>query len=64
MRKPKRAIFFSEQAKLVERRFLKRILAKRSITQAAVFLCVARNTLLNRMDSLGMRNGNGKAEKR
>jgi transcriptional regulator with PAS, ATPase and Fis domain len=60
MRKPKRAIYFSEQAKVMERRFLKRILAKKSITQAAVCLCVARNTLLNRMDALGMRNGKAK----
>lgn len=44
----------------MERRFLKRILAKKSITQAAVSLCVARNTLLNRMDALGMRNGKAK----
>lgn len=55
--------YFSEEAKRVDAKCIRRALKRNgSITKTAASFGVARNTLLNRMDALGMRNG--KAEKR
>jgi transcriptional regulator with PAS, ATPase and Fis domain len=53
-------IYFSKEARDIERAYLKKLLAKRSITATAKHLKVARNTILSRMDALGMRNGKAK----
>lgn len=58
-------IYYSTEAKLADRARISKALAQyRSITMTAEAFGVARNTLLKRMDALGLRNGNGKAEKR
>lgn len=54
-------VYFSEEAKLADKKNIRRALKRNgSITKTAASFGVARNTLLNRMDALDIRNGNGK----